>query len=137
MSEQFKELIEDFAKDSTKENQGVWMTYKRHQYLIARAHRDNVAFSKLFEQKMRPYQWAIDRGNSAALREVAKDVLQEVYAETVLKGIRKNDGTLLDYQPSDGVTLFNKLPDLWDAIFKFANADENYSPDQIKADSGN
>jgi hypothetical protein len=133
----FDDLIADFAKDSVKENTGVWMTYKRFQYLVARSHRDNVAFLKVMEERMRPYQWAIDRGNLAALKDVANDVMQGVYAETVLKGIRKIDGTVLDYQASDGVALFKQLPDLWDAVFKFANADENYSPDAVKVDSGN
>lgn len=133
----FGDLIEDFAKDAEKENNGVWMTFKRHQFLVARSHRDNVAFLKLMEVRMRPYQWALDRGNLAALKDVANDVMQGVYAETILKGIRKLDGTVLDYKPEDGVSLFKQLPDLWDAIFKFANSDENYSPDSIKADSGN
>src|ERR1035437_10798946 len=119
----FDDLIADFAKDSVKENTGVRMTYKRFQYLVARSHRDNVAFLKVMEERRRPYQGAIDRGNLAALKDVANDVMQGVYAETVLKGIRKVDGTVLDYLPSDGVGLFKKLPDLWDAVFKFANAD--------------
>lgn len=133
----FSDLIEDFAKDKAKENDGVWMTFKRHQFLIARSHRDNIAFVKLMEVRMRPYQWAIDRGNLAALKDVANDVMAEVYAETILKGIRKLDGTPLAYEPADGIALFKQLPDLWDAIFKFANADENYSPDAIKEDAKN
>src|ERR1035437_1928012 len=101
----FDDLIADFAKDSVKENTGVWMTYKRFQYLVARSDRDNVAFLKVMEERMRPYQWEIDRANLAALQEVANDVMQGVYAETVLKGIRKIDGTVLDYQATDGVAL--------------------------------
>lgn len=134
----FDEIVADFEKDAAKENSGVWMTYGRFQYQIARAHRDNTAFSKLMEVKMRPYQWAIDRGNMAALKDVAKDVMQEVYAETILKGIRRSaTGEVLEYTPADGVELFKKLPDLWDEVFKFSNVGENYTPDQIKEDSGN
>jgi hypothetical protein len=137
MAGKFDDLIEDFKKDSVKENAGVWMTFKRHQFLIARSHRDNKEFQKLMEERMRPYQFAIDRGNLSALKEVANEVLQGVYAETILKGIRKLDLTPLDYEPTDGVKLFAELPDLWDAVFSFAKADDNYSPDAIKADSKN
>lgn len=140
--EKFGDLVEDFAKDTKKENEGVWMTYKRFQYLVSRSHRDNVKFAKLMEEKMRPYQWAVDRGNLAAIKDVANDVMQEVYAEAILKAIRKIpvDGVAqpnLEYSTEDGVALFKKLPDLWDAVFKFSGADDNYSPDAIKADSGN
>lgn len=137
MAGNFDDLIEDFKKDSNKENNGVWMTFKRHQFLVARSHRDNKEFQKLMEERMRPYQFAIDRGNLSALKEVANEVLQGVYAETILKGIRKLDGTALDYEPADGVKLFDQLPDLWDAVFAFAKADDNYSPDAIKLDSKN
>jgi hypothetical protein len=137
MAGNFDDLIEDFKKDSVKENEGVWMTFKRHQFLIARSHRDNKEFQKLMEERMRPYQFAIDRGNLSALKEVANEVLQGVYAETILKGIRKLDQTPLDYEPADGVKLFDQLPDLWDAVFAFAKTDDNYSPDAIKLDSKN
>jgi hypothetical protein len=133
----FGDLIEDFAKDSKKENDGVWMTYKRFQYLVARSHRDNTSFSKLMEERMRPFQWAIDRNNMQALKGVAEDIVQGVYAETILKGIRRIDGTVLAYEPSVGVALFKQLPDLWDAVFKFSGSDDNYSPDMITADSKN
>lgn len=134
----FGDILEDFAKDRAKENEGVWMTYKRHQFLVARSHRDNTAFAKLMEERMRPFQWAIDRNNMQALKGVADDVVQAVYAETVLKGIRPvGSETLMDYKPADGIELFKRLPDLWDAVFKFAQADENYSPDAVKDDSKN
>jgi hypothetical protein len=134
----FADIAEDFAKDASKENDGVWMPYKRFEYRVARAHRDNTAFAKMMEERMRPYQWALNRGDMAALKDVANDVLQEVYAETVLKGIRRV-GTKeeLAYSPKDGVALFTKLPDLWDNIFKFAQSDEPYSPDAVKDDSKN
>lgn len=133
----FDEIVADFQKDAAKENSGVWMTYGKFQYRIARAHRDNTAHKKLMEEKMRPYQWAIDRGNTAALKGVALTVMQEVYAETILLGIRRVSGEDMAYVPADGVGLFAQLPDLWDEVFRFANAGENYTPDQVKDDSGN
>jgi hypothetical protein len=119
------------------------MPYKRFEYLVARAHRDNTAFAALMEERMRPYQWALNRGDMSALKDVANDVLQEVYSETVLKGIRRAtpgaDGVkeVLAYTPAAGVGLFKKLPDLWDNVFKFAQSDEPYSPDAVKDDSKN
>lgn len=137
MDARFDDVIADFAKDPAKENEGVWMNYGRHQFLISRAHRNNARFLKLLEQEMRPYQWALDRGNLSAIKDAFADVLQTVYSKTVLLGIRKLDGTVLDYSPEDGVALFKKVPDLWDKIFAFSNNESNYSPDKIEADSKN
>lgn len=138
MDGRFQDIINEFAKDSEKENKGVWMTYKGHQYLIARAHRDNVGFARMMEQELRPYQAFIDRNNLAAIKDVASDVMQRVYAQTILLGIRKlADKTTLDYSPDDGVMLFKRLPDFWDEVFKFAGSTEPYAPDQIEDDSKN
>lgn len=133
----FAGIIGDFKKDSAKETAGVWMTYKHFKYLVARAHRNNVEFLKTMETEMRPYQWAIDRNNFAAIKDAAETAIQAVYAKTVLLGISKLDGTVLDYTPDDGVALFAQLPDLWDEIFKFAGNEGNYAPDAIEADSKN
>jgi hypothetical protein len=134
----FAGVIGDFKKDSTKENSGVWMTYGRFQYLVARSHRDNAKFFALMEQEMRPYQWAIERGNFAAIREAADALMQVVYAKTILLAIRPlGSETKLDYSWEDGAALFKELPDLWDEIFKYSNNGSNYAPDQIEADAKN
>lgn len=132
------EVVDDFAKDKSLENEGVWMLYKRFEYRIARAHRNNTQFQKVMEEKMRPYQWALDRGNLNALKDVANAAMQEVYAESVLLGIRRVETKEeLPYTPEDGVALFQKLPDLWDEVFKFASSGEPYAVQQVKDDSGN
>ena len=134
----FADLIADFEKDKRKENDGVWMTYKRHQFLIARAHRNNTKFFKTLEERMRPFQWAIDRGNFAAIREAANEQMQIIYAETVLLGIRNTETKeSLPYSSEDGFALFKKLPDFWDEVFKFAGNEQNYTPDQVELDSKN
>lgn len=134
----FDDIVADFKKDASKENTGTWMTYGRFQYQIARAHRDNTAFAKLTEEKMRPYQWAIDRGNMSALKGIALTIMQEIYAETILKSIRRTEtGEVLEYAPADGIELFKQLPDLWDEVRKFADSGDNYAPDAVVADSGN
>jgi hypothetical protein len=98
--EQFAGIVSDFKKDSTKENAGVWMTYGKHQFLVARSHRDNAKFFALMERELRPFQWAIDRGNFAAIKDAADEVMQKVYSETILLGIRKLDGgESLEYTP--------------------------------------
>lgn len=146
VADKFADIVADFAKDSSKEVSGVWVPYKGAEYRIARAHRNNTAFSKLLEEKMRPYQWAIERNNLQSVKTAVDAVMRGVYAETVLKGIRticktvdgvEVPGKELDYETSDGVALFNKLPDLWDFVFKQANAEESYAPDAVKDDSGN
>lgn len=133
----FDDVVADFAKDPKKEVEGVWMTYGRHKFLIARAHRNNVGFLKLLERELRPYQWALDRGNLTAIKDAFADVLQVIYSKVILLGIAKLDGTMLDYAPADGLALFKRLPDFWDKVFAFSNSEANYSPDAIEADSKN
>lgn len=142
-------ISSDFARDTAKEIKGAWMPYGKRRYLIARAHRNNVAFQKMMEEEMRPYQWALERGNADSIKEVAQSILQKVYATTILLAIEevssKKDepNKLMDYTPEDGVMLFEALPDFWDAVFRFAEAGRNYAreagytADDIKADSGN
>jgi hypothetical protein len=137
MSSKFADLLADFAKDPKKETEGVWMTHGRCRLRIARAHRNNVNFQKMMEKEMRPYQWAIDRGNFAAIKDAAADVLQVVYAKTILLEIQKLDGTSLDYTWEDGVDMFRQSPDFWDKVFAFASTDTNYSPDAIEDDAKN
>src|SRR3974390_1791979 len=117
-TDKFAELIADFEKDSKKENDGTWMTYKHFQYLVARSHRNNVAFFKLMEKELRPYQWAIDRGNFAAIKEVANEAVQKVYAETILRGVRRVGAvTEMPLTTDEKIDLFKRLPGLWDEIF--------------------
>jgi hypothetical protein len=138
LASRFSDIVSDFAKDNEKETKGVWMTFGRHEFRIARAHRNNTKFLKIMEQEMRPYQWAIDRGNFEAIRVQADEVMRTVYSKTILTGIRKLDTKEeLEYSPEDGVALFKQLPDLWDTIFKFSNQESNYTPDAVEADSKN
>jgi hypothetical protein len=142
-------VTKDFARDASKEGKGAWMVYGKLRYLIARAHRNNVAFQKAMEEEMRPYQWAIERGSLDAIKEVTQHIMHKVYAETVLLAIERlpnadgTSGERLDYTPADGIELFTKLPDFWDAVFKFADTGRNYaraesySPEAVKDDSGN
>ena len=84
-------IASDFARDSTKESDGVWMTYGKRRYKIARAHRSNIAFQKGMEEAMRPFQWALERGNHEALQGASQVILQKVYAETILKEIQEHN----------------------------------------------
>lgn len=142
-------IASDFARDPEKESKGAWMTFGKRRYLVARAHRSNVAFAKRMEEEMRPYQWAIERGNFEAMKDVSLAIMQKVYAETVLLAIETlptkagDPNVSMVYAPEDGVALFAALPDFWDAVYKFSEAGRNYAksstyaPDAVKADSGN
>lgn len=116
----------DFGKDGAKENAGSWTIYKSRQYLIARAHRNNTNFAKSVEKQMRPFRRLIDAGQLDAMKDKALEVLQAVYAESILLGAKDTDGSLLTYTPADGVAMFKAVPDFWDFVFKFANQEDNY-----------
>lgn len=138
----FADVVRDFEKDPAKERNGAWMRFKNFEYLVARAHRENVEYKKLIEVEMRPFQWAIDRNDLTSVDEATREALQRVYSKTILKAIRRANSTIeLDYTPEDGASLFKALPDFWDKLFAFAHKEQNYEPDytepQITSDSGN
>lgn len=129
MDSRLQAAAHDFAKDTAKENNGVWAPYKSREYRIARAHRNNVGFSKTVESQMRPYRRLIESGNQEAMKDKAAEVLQSIYASSVLLGIKDAEGEI-PYTAADGVELFKMAPDLWDFVFRFANAEDNYALEQ-------
>jgi hypothetical protein len=126
MDARLQGAIADFSKDNAKETGGAWAHYKGRQYLIARAHRNNVLFSKIVEAKMKPYRRLIDTGNIEAMKDRAAEVMREVYAESILMGVRDTDGQDIPYTSEDGKVLL-AVPDLWDFVFKNANQDDNFA----------
>lgn len=128
MDSRLQAAANDFAKDSAKETGGTWAFYKSRQYLIARAHRNNPAFLKEIETQMRPFRRLIESGNMDGMKEKSVEVMQTVYATSVLKGIRDDEGDI-PFTPADAIELFRTVPDLWDFVFKFAGQEDNYARD--------
>jgi hypothetical protein len=127
MDDRLKAVAADFAKDTDKENKGTWATYKSRQYLIARAHRNNTGFAKTVEAQMRPYRRLIDAGNMEAMKDKAAEVMQAIYAASVLLAIKDVDGSDIPYTAADGVELYKLAPDFSDFVFKFANQEDNFA----------
>lgn len=126
MDSRLQAVAADFAKDGVKESGGVWATYKSRQYLISRAHRNNTAFSKAVEVQMRPYRRLVEAGNLEAMKDKAAEVMQSIYASSVLLAIKDTDGSDIPYTGADGVELFKMVPDFWDFVNKFANQEDNF-----------
>lgn len=130
----------DFARDKAKENKGVWLPYGRLEYLIARGHRSNAKFSTDMEVTMRPYQWAIRRGEKAieSVASAINEALHDTYSRNVVFGVRRSDTKEeLPITPDEIKQLFKDLPDFWDWVYKEASNDLNYSSEQVAADSKN
>lgn len=126
MDARLQAVVADFSKDNIKESKGAWAPYHGRQYLIARAHRNNTVFSRIVEEKMRPYRRLIEANDLESMKDRAATVMQEVYAESILLGIRDTNGEDIPYTPADGVVLL-AVADFWDFVFKHANNGDNFA----------
>ena len=112
-----------FATDQSTEEKGVWQDYGNGvEILIARAGGSNKAFAKRFTELTRPHRRMIQA--EAVDDATAKEILYQVYAETVVKdwkGITAEDldpaaanpNDAVPYTAKNAVTLFKALPDLF------------------------
>lgn len=122
-------LRKTFKTDKTAEVEGVWMDVavndhngKPVRIKLARMSATNKRYTKALNTATRPHQSAIQ--NDALDNELARKMLQEVFAETVLLGwenLPKSDLTGDDKDTEDlpftkdnAMALFAEMPDLYD-----------------------
>jgi hypothetical protein len=108
-----------FETDKSAETQGVVLDYGHFRITIRRAGGANTAFARRLEAKIKPYRHAF---NSGTLDDaIAKRIMVEVYAETVVIGwddVTDRHGNPLPFTVPNCVQLFTDLPEL------FANVQE-------------
>lgn len=122
-------LRKTFKTDKTAEVEGVWMDVavndhngKPVRIKLARMSQTNKRYTKALNTATRPHQSAIQ--NDALDNDLAKKMLQEVFAETVLldwENLPKSDLTgddadteLLPFSKDNAMALFTEMPDLYD-----------------------
>jgi hypothetical protein len=122
-------LRKTFKTDKTAEVDGVWQEIAINDHngrpvrvKLARMSNSNKRYTKALNAATKPHQSAIQ--NDALDQELAKSLLQEVFAETVLldwDNLPKSDLTgvetddeLLPFSKENALALFAEMPDLYD-----------------------
>lgn len=89
---------------------------------ISRMSPTNKRYSKALEEATRPHETSLQTGTMD--NELGRQVLQQVFAETILigwdnlpksdlTGDDADDGEFLEFTPANAIALFEELPDLY------------------------
>jgi hypothetical protein len=122
-------LRKTFKTDRTAEVEGVWLEVavndhngKPIRIRISRMSASNKRYTKELNKVTKPHQSAIQ--NDALDNDLARKMLQEVFADTVLldwDNLPKSELTgneadeeLLEFNRENALALFAELPDLYD-----------------------
>ena len=117
------EGLEDFITDKGMESDvGVWVRFPGdRRFRIFRAGGSNKAFTRAFQQAIKPYRRQMDRGTMDP--EVSDKVLREVYCRHVIKdwdGIKTIGGEAIPFAPKTAMAFFETVPELFNEIVGLA-----------------
>lgn len=116
-------LYKTFKTDPSLETSGVDLNYGANEsgeqiiIRIARAGGANKAYEKALANKIRPIKRQIQTGTVA--EATLKEIMREVYAETVIlgwEGVEDENGDPLPFTSENAKKLFVDLPDLFSDI---------------------
>jgi hypothetical protein len=129
-----------FATDQTTEKSGIEIDYGEFWIKIARAGGANKKYNRVLESVSKPYRRAI--ANGSLPNEKANEILQEVYARSVVlgwggPGMVDPEGNPLECSVENCIALFKRLPDLFDDIKSQAESFINFKIDQAEQDAKN
>lgn len=123
-------MYDQFATNKDLETKGVTLDYDLFRVQIARAGGSNKKFQRIYEQKTKPYRFAMQQGTLNDKK--AEKIFYEVFAEACIlgwevktmdlddngdpvyvPGIEAPDGSILTVTVENLVKTFINLPDLF------------------------
>jgi len=136
-------LFEQFATNRKAEVEGIEVTFDNTTFFrIARMGRSNKRWSKLLEQKTKPYSHQIRTDTLSS--ELDEAITRECFIETVLlgwRGMREPEvfGTddEVPFSQDNARKLFDALPELYLALVQQSNKVSNFRAAEVEADSKN
>jgi hypothetical protein len=134
-----------FGTDPVKEKDGVVIAYGLDlRVRLARAGGANPRFSKVAEEKSRPYRRMAEQ--EMLPREVDEAVTREIFAEAVVlewSGAFDDDGELapvgesIPFSKENVVKAFEKWPEFFAFVIAESRRLANYRKAQLEAERGN
>lgn len=114
--------ISDFVTDPVKESEGVWHPLgKGREIKLARG--NNEVTQSSMRSRYKANRAILDQDDEVAFK-LNEDIMVDVYAQTVIKGLRVN-GAEIPYTPAKGVELMQHR-DFRDKIFLLAKGMDAY-----------
>lgn len=116
-----------FSTDATSEVNGIDLDFGPFKITVARAGGRNLAFSRVMRAKMKPFKYQIEQGTLDD--GVARCLMAEAYAETVIKGWAPfvgADGKPQEFNQSNVVKTLLDLPDLFDEVQRQSSLMSNF-----------
>lgn len=126
-----------FGKDEKKEIDGVWFSYGKNKFLIARACTTNVKFRKLVDSELKPFRALLRADNFEPIKDVLPEVFKDVYAQSILLDWKLSGAPDAKYTVEDGREAFNRLPDFWLWVQERAKEEDAYRRDAEEAEIKN
>jgi hypothetical protein len=117
--------LEGYITDRDIEGkEGVWLKFPGdREFLVLRAGGSNSAFSRRFQQLIKPHRKQIDRGTLDP--QVSDDLMRQAYCETVVKdwrGIKDPMGTPIPWSKEAGMAFFAAFPELFSEVVELASS---------------
>jgi hypothetical protein len=145
-------MFEQFETDENLEKDGVWLDYGDFRVKVAHTGGANKAYTKMLEEKTRPYRRAIK--NSSFSEERSVHILSEIFAKTIvldweviqeqedgeyefIRGIHSKDGSILEFNEQNVLLSFKLLPKLLKDIQEQASLISLFRREELEDDSKN
>lgn len=144
-------LTSQFYTDAKKEIEGIEIRLPENDdgtvptFVLSRMGKQNKRYTKLVEVRIKPHRRAMDLGTMN--NEIAEEIINEVFAETVVKGWsnvklsdvtgNKSDTGDADFSKSNAVALFKRLPELCDYLQKQAQDASNFRDEALEEEAKN
>lgn len=147
-------MYDHFETNTNLEQEGVWIDYGDFRVRASHAGNTNKKYVKYAEAKMKPIRRAVTSGSMD--EERSRFILFEIYAEVIVKaweikdgedkatgeikwksGINKKGGGILEFNKTNVIATFKKLPKLFFDIQEVATSMDTYRKEDMKEDSKN
>lgn len=119
-------------------NAGVTIDFGDFRITLHRAGGSNRSYSKVFQEKIKPYRRMMDAGNLD--NETSSRILAETYAKTVIKGwegITDENGKKIPFNEANCVKVLTDLPDFFLMIQEEAGRLSNFLKEETEAEAKN
>lgn len=131
-------LFEAFETNADAETEGARICFgsdetKDPVFIVKRAGGRNRRYQQVLSARMKPHKRALDAGTLG--QDKIDAIYRGVFVETVLVGwenVKDRAGKEIAFTKENALSLFERLPDLFDEIVSQAAAAETFRTEQLE-----
>ena len=127
------DMRKTFATNAHLEQEGIEVHFQNGAFIrLARAGGGNARYENAMKQHFKPYRRALNTGSMD--NKTVSEILQKVYAETIVLGWRdfELDGQALEYSPEQTLKLFKEFPEFWRIVQEESEKFANYKAEETE-----